>query len=101
MEVTDIPECVNVFDVPLVKARLAKVIVPGHGPHGNSWAVVLDAQQRYLDTLLKGTRQAIADGLFMEEAIDTIGISEKNQWLLFDQQHRTNVSKAFVELEWE
>ncbi len=79
----------------------ATVIIPGHGPAGEAWPVVLDDQQRYLDILLNETRQAVADGLFMEEAIDTIGISEKDHWLLFDQQHRTNVSKAFVELEWE
>ena len=76
-------------------------IIPGHGMPGNSWDEVIAAQKQYLDTLLKETRLAIADGLFMEEAIDTIGSGEKDKWLLFDQQHRTNVSRAFVELEWE
>jgi hypothetical protein len=76
-------------------------IIPGHGMPGNSWDEVIAAQKQYLDTLLKETRLAIADGLFMEEAIDTIGVGEKDKWLLFDQQHRTNVSRAFVELEWE
>lgn len=76
-------------------------IIPGHGSPGNNWGEVMGAQKHYLDTLLNETRQAIADGLFMEEAIDTIGKSEKDKWLLFDQQHRTNVSRAFVELEWE
>jgi len=76
-------------------------IIPGHGPPGNSWDEAMTAQKHYLDTLLKETRQAIADGLFMEEAIDMIGNEEKDKWLLFDQQHRTNVSRAFIELEWE
>jgi quinoprotein relay system zinc metallohydrolase 2 len=76
-------------------------VIPGHGPPGNNWDEVMGAQKHYLETLLNETRQAIADGLFMEEAIDTIGMSEKDKWLLFDQQHKTNVSRAFVELEWE
>jgi quinoprotein relay system zinc metallohydrolase 2 len=77
------------------------MIIPGHGPPGSNWEEVMGAQKHYLQTLLTETRQAIADGMFMEEAINTIGAGEKDKWLLFDQQHRTNVSRAFVELEWE
>ena len=48
-----------------------------------------------------GDREAIAEGWFMEEAIDSIGTGAKDNWLLFDEHHRGNVSKAFIELEWE
>lgn len=76
-------------------------IIPGHGPPGSSWPEVAQAQTDYLNKLLIETRNAIAKGMFMEEAIDTIGLDEKDKWQLFEQHHRTNVSKAFVELEWE
>ena len=76
-------------------------IVPGHGPPGDNWTEVMTAQENYLNNLLQETRKAIAGGIFMEDAINTIGRREKGHWLLFEQHHRTNVSKAFVELEWE
>jgi len=37
----------------------------------------------------------------MDEVIDSVGATEKKQWLLHEQHHRRNVSKAFTELEWE
>ena len=79
----------------------AKLIVPGHGPPGTGWTEVMAAQENYLNDLLRETRSAIAGGVFMEDAINTIGTGEKDRWKLFDQHHRTNVSKAYVELEWE
>ena len=79
----------------------AACIIPGHGPPGHSWPEVADAQLEYLNKLLGETRKAIAQGMFMEEAVDTIGLDEKDKWKLFDEHHKKNVSKAFVELEWE
>ena len=76
-------------------------IIPGHGPPGYSWPEVAQAHLDYLNKLLNETRKAIAKGMFMEEAVDTIGLDEKDKWQLFDQHHKANVSKAFVELEWE
>ena len=76
-------------------------IIPGHGPPGYSWPEVAQAQLDYLNKLLNEIRKAIAKGMFMEEAVDTIGLDEKDKWQLFDQHHKANVSKAFVELEWE
>ena len=76
-------------------------IIPGHGPPGNNWQEAAQAELEYFNKLLDETRKAIAKGMFMEEAIDTIGLDEKDKWKLFDQHHRTNVSRAFVELEWE
>ena len=76
-------------------------IIPGHGPPGNSWPEAAQAELEYFNKLLDETRKAIAKGMFMEEAIDTIGLDEKDKWKLFDEYNRTNVSRAFVELEWE
>ena len=85
----------------MFKTLKVTTIIPGHGTPGNSWTEVMTAQEHYLNTLLKETRQAIANGQFMEEALETVGQSEKSKWLLFDQQHKTNVTKVFVELEWD
>jgi len=84
-----------------LKSIDAKIIVPGHGPPGNAWTDVLTAQESYLNSLLEETRRAIADGVFMEDAINAVGAGAKGQWLLYDQHHRGNVTKAYVELEWE
>jgi glyoxylase-like metal-dependent hydrolase (beta-lactamase superfamily II) len=86
--------------IKTLKTIAVKKIVPGHGPPGDTWEV-MSAQENYLNNLLRETRKAIAGGVFMEDAINTIGRGEKDHWLLFEQHHRTNVSKAYVELEWE
>lgn len=75
--------------------------IPGHGQPGNGWEEVAAEQIEYLDILLQETRQAVAEGMFIEEAQDSVGMSQKDKWLLFEENHRRNVSKAFVELEWE
>lgn len=87
--------------IEIMKSVEAKTIIPGHGPPGNNMEKVMEAQSKYLNMLLTDTRKAIAEGLFMEEAIDYIGSEAKRDWLLFEEHHRTNVSRAFVELEWE
>jgi len=51
--------------------------------------------------LLIDTREAIAKGQFLEEALTDIGKEQKQEWLLYDQHHNRNVTKAFTELEWE
>lgn len=84
--------------LPLATARR---VVPGHGAVPLSGTAALTAQQRYLELLLRETRQALDRGMFMEEAIETIGQQEQGRWLLYDQTHKRNVIKAFRELEWE
>lgn len=76
-------------------------IVPGHGSIADDWDNALQAQSRYLLLLRNEVREALANFVFMEDAISTVGLSEKPHWQLFDFVHRRNVSKAFVELEWE
>ena len=78
-----------------------KLVIPGHGAPSNEWLQAIQAEKDYLNLLLKDTRQAIANGMFMDEVIDSVGATEKKQWLLHEQHHRRNVSKAFTELEWE
>ncbi len=85
------------------KLREATVerLIPGHGPVSMSPAGAFDAQQQYLQVLLSQTRKKIAEGLFMEDIVDTVGSEEKQRWLLSEQNHKRNVTRAFRELEWE
>src|SRR3972149_5940866 len=68
-----------------LKTIAVKKIVPGHGAPGDNWAEVMTAQETYLNNLLQETRKAIAGGVFMEDAIITIGRGETDRWQLFDQ----------------
>ena len=79
----------------------AALVVPGHGPASHDWPAALDAQERYLRVLLDETRAILAEGGTMEQAIETVGRSERDRWLLFDDYHPRNLVTAFSELEWE
>lgn len=77
-------------------------VIPGHGaPPAAAWPEAGAAQEAYLLMLLTDTREAIAQGAFMEEVIESVGEEEKQRWLLHEENHRRNVTRAFTELEWE
>ena len=78
-----------------------KKVVPGHGEVADSIGQALIQQHEYLQRLLKETRKAIAEGQFMNDAMESIDKDNQSNWLLHDYQHSGNVSKAFTELEWE
>lgn len=84
-----------------LKKSPAVRFIPGHGPVSLSSSSALADLERYLQTLLSQTRKKIAEGLFMEDIVDSVGNDEKQLWLLHDQHHKRNVTKAFTELEWE
>ncbi len=79
----------------------AKRAVPGHGPASAEWPAALAAEEHYLKTLRDEVRDLLAEGGTLEQALESVGNSEKGQWQLFEQHHKRNVSKAFAELEWE
>lgn len=79
----------------------AERVVPGHGPASAPWPEALADQRRYLTILLDETREAIRSGMFLDEALETVGLSEQDNWELFDQHHRRNVTRAYSQLEWE
>lgn len=85
----------------ILKKQEVNLIIPGHGLPGKTWAEIMAPQESYFNRILTETRNAIKTGLFMEEAIESIASENKENWLLFDQQHKANVSRAFIELEWE
>ena len=57
--------------------------------------------KQYLETLLRETRQAIASGVDIATAPETVAQSERKNWTLFDEYHGHNVTRAYKELEWE
>jgi quinoprotein relay system zinc metallohydrolase 2 len=76
-------------------------VVPGHGSVASSVKQAIEQQHNYLQRLLVDTRHAIAEGQFINDAIETIDKNNKSNLLLHEYQHASNVSKAFTELEWE
>ncbi len=79
----------------------AERVVPGNGPAPASWPDAAANQLRYLRTLVQEIRDLIAQGGFLEDALARVGQSERARWLLFDQHHGSNVTRAYAELEWE
>lgn len=75
--------------------------VPGHGATNLNFTDAIQPQKKYLTQLLNETRAMIKKGSFLEEAIEQVESKEKLKWLLYEQHHKRNVSKAFTELEWE
>lgn len=84
-----------------LKSVPAKRAVPGHGPVEVPWPGGAADLERYLNLLLRETRAAIAKGLDITAAVESVGQSERGNWTLFDEYHGHNVTKAFKELEWE
>ncbi|MEX0615428.1 MAG: quinoprotein relay system zinc metallohydrolase 2 [Methylophaga sp.] len=78
-----------------------QAIIPGHGPaaigENADWGKLLT----YLTTVREEIRTQINDLGTLEQATATVGLSERQNWELFEQYHRRNVTAAFVELEWE
>ena len=76
-------------------------VIPGHGPASAPWPAAMEPQQQYFKVLIDETRKAIADGVFLGDAVNTVAQSEKDNWLLFEHLNQRAVSRAYRELEWE
>jgi quinoprotein relay system zinc metallohydrolase 2 len=79
----------------------ARHFVPGHGRTELPWPAALAPQTRYLEVVVKQTRQALKDGKTIQEAVDTVGVTEEKNWVNYELFHRRNVTAAYTELEWE
>lgn len=90
----------SLLDTLKTRSDVARV-VPGHGPASMPWPDALEAEQRYLSKVAEQIRALIKEGRTLSEATKTVGLSEKDAWLLFKEYHARNVSAAFAELEWE
>jgi len=84
-----------------LKNKEINLAIPGHGTISHDWPETYAAEKSYLTMLLYDTREAIKNGQFLEDAVSSIGKEEKQEWLLHEQHHSRNVTKAFIELEWE
>lgn len=77
-------------------------VIPGHGPAlDNNGQQAWQKQQHYLSLIREQIRGVINDFGTIDDATSSVGLSEKDKWLLFEHYHRRNVTAAFVELEWE
>ena len=84
-----------------LKSMPASRAVPGHGPAAVPWPAAAADEERYLSILAREIRAIIAKGGDIETAVATVGQSERNRWLLFDDYNGRNVTTAYSELEWE
>lgn len=84
-----------------LRAVPALMAVPGHGPPGVPWPAALAPQERYLSGLVRDIRAIIRRGGDIEQAVATVGLTERGNWALFDDYNGRNVTSAFKELEWE
>lgn len=78
-----------------------KLVIPGHGQLVKNWPESLQPQKTYLTSLATEIRALIKQGKTLEFAVDHVGLSAKDQWQLYEQFHRKNVTIAYAELEWE
>jgi quinoprotein relay system zinc metallohydrolase 2 len=78
-----------------------KIVIPGHGPLVKDWPKSMQPEKEYLNALMTEIRSAIKKGVFLEDAVASVGLAFKDRWKLFDEFHRKNVIKAYAELEWE
>ena len=77
-------------------------VVPGHGPAGkDQWQQGWQKQLAYLTLIREQIRAIIYDFGTIDQATASVGLTQKDDWILFEDYHRRNVTAAFVELEWE
>jgi quinoprotein relay system zinc metallohydrolase 2 len=84
-----------------LKALPVRHVVAGHGRAGTPWPQPLEPQRQYLQIIVDQTRQALRQRKTIEDAVDSVGLSEEGNWAQFDLFHRRNVTAAYTELEWE
>lgn len=88
-------------EIAKLKKQKFRYVIPGHGDLASDWPNSIQAEKHYLTLLLTEIRTAIKQGKYLEDAVKTVAYSEKNNWALFDEYHRKNITTAFAELEWE
>jgi quinoprotein relay system zinc metallohydrolase 2 len=94
-----LPGWIAVLD--MLRGERAARAVPGHGPVQVGWPDASAPILRYLTTIRDGTQAAIRDGATIDQAVASVGQSERGRWLLFDDYNPRNVTTAYAELEWQ
>jgi quinoprotein relay system zinc metallohydrolase 2 len=75
--------------------------VAGHGHTPDTWSVALEHERHYFELIADQTRAALRSRRTLQDAIDTVGLSEAPNWVNYELFHRRNVTAAYTELEWE
>jgi len=88
-------------DIARIKQMNPRHVVPGHGPLDAPWPQSLETEEHYLAELAHDVRAAIKRGETIQQAVDTVGVDQRDKWLLYEIYHRRNVTAAYAELEWE
>jgi quinoprotein relay system zinc metallohydrolase 2 len=88
-------------EIEFLKAMKIPKAIPGHGPLTVAFDAASADLVRYLTILRNGVRAEIKNNGTIEDAIRTVGQSEKPNWKLFDDYHARNVTEAYKDLEWE
>ena len=75
--------------------------VPGHGPVSADLASALDPERRYLQALIDGVHDELAQGASMQDAIAHVAAAARPNWLLWDSTHPHNVARVYEQMEWQ
>jgi quinoprotein relay system zinc metallohydrolase 2 len=88
-------------DLPALARVPAARVIPGHGPVGLPWPQALDSERAYFEGLAKDLKMSIAKGEPVDKAETWAGQSQRDDWRLFDDYNRRNVTAAYSEFEWD
>ena len=88
-------------DLPALARVPAARVVPGHGPVGLPWPQALDSERDYFERLANDVKTSIAKGEPVDKAEKWAGQSGRDDWRLFDDYNRRNVTAAYSEFEWD
>ncbi|GAB6139779.1 quinoprotein relay system zinc metallohydrolase 2 [Methylosoma difficile] len=88
-------------ELEILEKQAYKTVIPGHGRVVTDWPKSMQPEKAYLQGLLTDIRAAIKNGVYLEDALKTVGQGNKSNWLFFEEFHRKNATTAFAELEWE
>ena len=79
---------------------LAKTNCPDHVEIKNKEDAI-NPMLNYFNNLIKQIRKYHNESKDLNFAINNTLVKNKHNWLLYEEYHPRNVSRAFTELEWE
>jgi quinoprotein relay system zinc metallohydrolase 2 len=75
--------------------------IAGHGHTQDNWSLALEHERHYFQIIAGETREALRSRRTLQNAIDTVGLSEAPNWVNYELFHRRNVTAVYTQLEWE
>ena len=76
------------------------LIIPGHGPVRKK-NDALKPMLSYFNRLIENTRKFHKKNISLSKAIEIFPEENKENWLLYNTYHPSNITKVYTELEWE